>query len=300
MAVGKRLRSRDNSPSLPNRSCFLISGRVEGLSFYDSCRLLFNAHHSDVGRYESQGRRTLLSETVKNEDELVAAVTCKTSNNGNDNWNFIPSPYFMHPNENPGNILATPLLSSPNYHSWSRVVTVALRSKHKLHFINGALPRPADDDQDSIAWDRYNTMLISWISDCTISTYYTRMKKLWQELNIFRPIPNSSCTDNCKALEKMRAYRDSDQVIRFLKGLNDQYAVVRSQIMLMESLPNICKIDLLLVQQEKQSLLVLEDSKLLAASSSNSNFSRGSPSSSQQSHRGGGGKSNVGRGREKP
>jgi hypothetical protein len=26
---------------------------------------------------------------------------------------------------NPGSILATPLLSSPNYHSWSRVVTVA-------------------------------------------------------------------------------------------------------------------------------------------------------------------------------
>jgi hypothetical protein len=44
----------------------------------------------------------------------------------------------MHPNENPSNVLATPLLSGPNYHSWSRAVTVALRSKHKMHFINGA------------------------------------------------------------------------------------------------------------------------------------------------------------------
>jgi hypothetical protein len=128
------------------------------------------------------------------------------------------------------------------------------------------------------------------------------MKKLWQELDNFRPIPSSSCSDNCQALEKMRNYRDSDQVIRFIKDLNDQYAAVRSQIMLMEPLPNIGKVYSLLVQQERQSLLVLEDSKLLAASNSNSNFapsfSRGS--SSQSSHRGRGSRSNGGRGRGKP
>jgi hypothetical protein len=79
--------------------------------------------------------------------------------------NDILSPYFLHPNENPGNVLVTPLLSGPNYHSWSRSMTVALRSKHKLHFINGALPRLDDDDKDSIAWDRCNTMIMSWISN---------------------------------------------------------------------------------------------------------------------------------------
>ncbi|MCI74303.1 hypothetical protein A2U01_0095567, partial [Trifolium medium] len=38
-----------------------------------------------------------------------------------------------------------------NYHSWSRAMTVALHSKHKLHFVNGSLHRPSDDDHDSIA-----------------------------------------------------------------------------------------------------------------------------------------------------
>ncbi|GAU46710.1 hypothetical protein TSUD_287990 [Trifolium subterraneum] len=241
----------------------------------------------------------------------------------------ILSPYFMHPSENPGNVLATPLLSGSNYHSWSRAVTVALKSKHKLHFINGALPRPADEDRDSNAWDRCNTMVISWLSnfvepeiaqsvlwmdtaaeiwkelkdrfyqgdvfrisdlqeeiytlrqvDSTISTYYTKMKKLWQELDNFRPIPDSSCSETCKALEKMRAYRDSDQVIRFLKGLNDQYAAVRSQIMLMDPLPNISKVYSLLVQQERQSLLIFDDSKALDASQSDYS-GRGASSSSQ-------------------
>ncbi|PNY10139.1 pentatricopeptide repeat-containing protein [Trifolium pratense] len=62
--------------------------------------------------------------------------------------------------------------------------------------------------------------------DSTISAYYTKMKKLWQELDNFRLIPETSCIDNCKAIEKKREYKDSDQVIRFLKGLNDQYSVV--------------------------------------------------------------------------
>ncbi|GAU42475.1 hypothetical protein TSUD_100870 [Trifolium subterraneum] len=37
-------------------------------------------------------------------------------------------------------------------------------------------------------------------------------------------------------------YKDSDQVIRFLKGLNEQYSAVRAQIMLMDPLPTIGKI----------------------------------------------------------
>jgi hypothetical protein len=71
------------------------------------------------------------------------------------------NPYFLHPNENPKNILVTPLLSSSNYYSWSQAMIVALKSKNKLHFINGSLPRLSDDDHDSITWDRCNTMIMS-------------------------------------------------------------------------------------------------------------------------------------------
>ncbi|XP_058761729.1 uncharacterized protein LOC131635138 [Vicia villosa] len=268
-----------------------------------------------------------------------------STNNGNPSntrayQTDILSPYFMHPNENPGNVLATPLLSGTNYHSWSRAVQVALRSKHKLHFINGALPRPPDEDRDSIAWDRCNTMIMSWLSnsvepeisqsilwmetaaeiwselkerfyqgdvfrisdiqeeiytlkqgDCTISAYYTKMKKLWQELDNFRPIPHTGCHDACLVLDKMRNYRDNDQVIRFLKGLSEQYAAVRSQIMLMEPLPSIGKVYSLLVQQERQTLLQFDESKILAASQ---NQYAGRNVSSQ---RGRGGRFSTGRGR---
>ncbi|GAU44048.1 hypothetical protein TSUD_300180 [Trifolium subterraneum] len=249
--------------------------------------------------------------------------------------------------KNPSNVLATPPLSGSNYHSWSRAVTVALRSKHKLHFINGSLPRPPDEDRDSIAWDRCNTMVMSWLSnsvdpeisqsilwmdttleiwkelkdrfyqgdvfrisdiqeefytlkqgDSSISAYYTKMKKLWQELDNFRPIPETSCHDNCQAIAKMREYKDSDQVIRFLKGLNDQYSAVRSQIMLKEPLPNIGKVYSLLVQQERQSLLIFDESKVLASPSCPTN-GRGSSSSRGRRDRGGKSSYTNGRGRER-
>lgn len=79
----------------------------------------------------------------------------------------------------------------------------------------------------------------------------------------FHPIPACDCDISCLAIDKIRSYKDSDQVIRFLKGLNDQYSSVRSQIMLMDPLPNISKVYSLLVQQERQIISPIDESKLL-------------------------------------
>ncbi|XP_058783732.1 uncharacterized protein LOC131658455 [Vicia villosa] len=193
---------------------------------------------------------------------------------------------------------------------------MAIRSKNKLHFINGVLPRPPDHDFNSIDWDRCNTMIMSriknsvdleiaqsilWMDnavdmwnelkerfyqgdvfhisdlhdeicslkqgDTSISSYYTKLKILWQELNNFRPIPICNCEASCSVITKIHAYKDSDQVIRFLKGLNDQYAAIRSHIMLMDPMPNICKVYSLLVQQERQTSLPIDESKVLATRS---------------------------------
>jgi len=145
----------------------------------------------------------------------------------------------LHPNENPSLVLAIPLLNGINYLPFmvSFYHYISLCSKHKIHFIHGALPHPADEDRDSIAWDCCKTMVMSWLINsvepeifksilwfdttseiwkelkdpfyqgdvfrisniqeeiyklkrggCSISSYYTKLKKLWQELDNFRPI----------------------------------------------------------------------------------------------------------------
>src|SRR4051812_37073799 len=68
----------------------------------------------------------------------------------------------MHHSDNPSVMLVTPLLSGDNYGSWSRAVTMALRAKSKLGFVDGSLPRPTNQ---SIVpnWERCNDLVGSWI-----------------------------------------------------------------------------------------------------------------------------------------
>jgi hypothetical protein len=46
------------------------------------------------------------------------------------------SPLFVHPNENPGTPFIQVVLNGPNYHSCSRAMSVALKIKNKLQFVN--------------------------------------------------------------------------------------------------------------------------------------------------------------------
>jgi hypothetical protein len=67
-------------------------------------------------------------------------------------------------------------------------MTMALRSKNKLHFLNGTLPRPIDEDHDSLAWDRCNTTIMSWLSNVVEPKISQRIlwmdstQEIWQDL----------------------------------------------------------------------------------------------------------------------
>ncbi|XP_047176194.1 uncharacterized protein LOC124843482 [Vigna umbellata] len=88
----------------------------------------------------------------------------------------------------------------------------------------------------------------------SVSQFFTDLKILWEELEFLRPIPRCSCNIPCsvdlsKAFHK---YREMEHVICFLKGLNECYNTVRTQILLMEPLPNINRVFSLIMQQERQ------------------------------------------------
>ena len=135
-----------------------------------------------------------------------------------------------------------------------------------------------------------------------ISDYYTELKSLWDELENFRPLPSCQCSIpcSCGAIQSMRLFRDQDYTIRFLKGLNEEYSNVRSQIMLMDPFPPIAKAFNLVAQQERQlhsaSEVDTEDEvKVLPSTTVPSvaaNISRASHHDSKQ-----GGFGNRGRGR---
>lgn len=74
------------------------------------------------------------------------------------------SPFFFHLGKNPNVVLVTHPLTSENYNSWSRSMTMALLAKNRLGFINGTLLKPSNPTHLMLApWMRCNNMVNSWI-----------------------------------------------------------------------------------------------------------------------------------------
>ncbi|XP_021749706.1 uncharacterized protein LOC110715433 [Chenopodium quinoa] len=94
-----------------------------------------------------------------------------------------------------------------------------------------------------------------------VSTFYTKLKRLWDQLDDVDPLPFCHC-DNCTctiAQRLLKSQRDK-RLVQFLMKLNDGFEVVRGSILLMQPLPLISYAYRLLMQEEKHRQLY-RDSK---------------------------------------
>ncbi|WJZ95113.1 hypothetical protein VitviT2T_013904 [Vitis vinifera] len=82
----------------------------------------------------------------------------------------------------------------------------------------------------------------------SISVYYTKLKAFWDELSSYHEVLSCSCG----GLEKLKEMDEKERVMQFLMGLNDSYAAIREQILLMQPLPDTRRVYSLVLQQEKQ------------------------------------------------
>ena len=78
----------------------------------------------------------------------------------------------------------------------------------------------------------------------TVATYYTRLKKLWDELEFYNDIVCSCGVDHKRC-----------RLMQFLIGLNESYSAIRGQILLMNPLPDVAKAYSSTVQEGKQRSL---------------------------------------------
>ncbi|KAK4400358.1 hypothetical protein Sango_1141900 [Sesamum angolense] len=82
----------------------------------------------------------------------------------------------------------------------------------------------------------------------SVAVYFTKLKKLWDELASLDPIPSCSCGASKKISEKIA----SNQLMQFLMGLSNAYDHVRSQVLLMDPLPTVGKAYSMFLRVEKQ------------------------------------------------
>lgn len=119
--------------------------------------------------------------------------------------------------------------------------------------------------------------------DKSLSAFFTDMKIIWDELGFLRPTPSCICTVTCSCPlnNSVQNYKDKEHTICFLKGLNDCYQSVRSQILIMHPLPSASEAYSMVVQQERPCLATpIMESTVFATNSTNFNSpNRGSNSS---------------------
>ncbi|KAH0639117.1 hypothetical protein KY285_035703 [Solanum tuberosum] len=112
-----------------------------------------------------------------------------------------------------------------------------------------------------------------------ITSYYIRMKKLWEELTTLSAKSICSCTCTCGAKDITHKAEQDRRLIQFLMGLNEVYTIIRGSMLMMNPLPSMGQAFALLVQEEKQREFK-PNNHSFAESSSSMNVSSSSSRSS--------------------
>ncbi|KAF5471727.1 hypothetical protein F2P56_008500 [Juglans regia] len=190
------------------------------------------------------------------------------------------SPYYLHPSDNPGSLLDSEIFVGDNYITWSRSITMALTIKNKVAFINGSITAPPTNQHvHHTAWLRANNLVLSWLMNSISKDirnsllYVASAVDLWNELKtrylrsdgprvflLEKSLSSitqgsSSITEYFSVFKTLWDEYQSEYVLKFLVGLNDSYASVRSQLLLIFPLPSMAKVFSLLLQEESQRQL---------------------------------------------
>ncbi|XP_061345605.1 uncharacterized protein LOC133291366 [Gastrolobium bilobum] len=197
---------------------------------------------------------------------VARSSTTEASSGSSASMDDSSSPCFLQSGDHLGLVLVTHTLSGSNFHSWIRAMTLALTAKNKLAFVDGSLFRPPSTDLlfqlgiDSDLKTRYSQangprifQLNQQISSLCqgsldITSYYTKLKSLYDELHDYLPLPR--CT--CDTLHEMTFRNDQDHVLQFLIGLYDSFYVARAQILLLDPLPSLAKVFSMILQEERR------------------------------------------------
>ncbi|KAK1416343.1 hypothetical protein QVD17_32133 [Tagetes erecta] len=87
----------------------------------------------------------------------------------------------------------------------------------------------------------------------TVSAYYTRLRSLWDEMESVLPTPRCSCDGcTCGLGKKLEQLKEKERIFEFLMGLDDQFGVIRTQILAMTPTPNLSTSYHLVAEDEQQ------------------------------------------------
>uniref|UniRef100_A0A803M4B8 Uncharacterized protein n=1 Tax=Chenopodium quinoa TaxID=63459 RepID=A0A803M4B8_CHEQI len=97
----------------------------------------------------------------------------------------------------------------------------------------------------------------------SISEYYNNLKKLWDELDNLCPLPTCACNNcTCSLTHKYIKLQQDQRLMVFLMKLTNKYANVRSNILMMPSLPTLAQAYRMVLQEKRHKALSVVPEKV--------------------------------------
>lgn len=102
----------------------------------------------------------------------------------------------------------------------------------------------------------------------SITTYYSKLHRTWDEMDHLVPLPVCKCTNcTCNLTDKLKALTSSTRLLQFLMGLNSDFEVIRGQILNLDPLPTVSKAFSMVLRAESQKTVTQNYSSSIAEGS---------------------------------
>lgn len=120
---------------------------------------------------------------------MSSSTQTNTVNVTNTQSNYDPSSvYYIHPSDANTTQIVSVKFSGNNFYNWKRSMILILLAKNKLDFVNGTITALEVTSSDYSAWERCNSLVISWILfnlDETIAKsvlFLKSARSIWKDL----------------------------------------------------------------------------------------------------------------------
>ncbi|XP_074337881.1 uncharacterized protein LOC141675067 [Apium graveolens] len=85
-----------------------------------------------------------------------------------------------------------------------------------------------------------------------ISEFFTKMKSMWDAMSDANPLPQCTCLKcTCHLEQRVHQMQETQRMIQFMMKLNDDYSVVRANILMQVPMPNVTSAYRLFAQEER-------------------------------------------------
>ncbi|XP_023764037.1 uncharacterized protein LOC111912534 [Lactuca sativa] len=159
-----------------------------------------------------------------------------------------------------------PKSTSPTYKAWVRAdamikgwLTTAMEREIRtsVRYANTSseiwpyLEERFEKEGVTRAYELKKTLYVTRHDGSSVSNYYTKLRSIWDELQMVLPTPRFTYEGcNSGISKQLNELREKERTYEFLMGLDKDFAVIRTQVLAMKLTPSIGTVYHLLAEDE--------------------------------------------------